>query len=89
MVLRIFINIIILISVLYLPWWVTTTAVFTGFLIFKNFYEGIIAGFLLDTLYGAKISQFFGIWFVFTAVYFVGYVIIRRVKKNLRFYGLR
>jgi len=86
MALRIFINIILLLSIFYLPWWTTALLVLSGIFVFKNFYEGIFAGLLLDALYGTKTAEFMGVWFVFTTSFFVLYVLSTRLKKNIRIY---
>lgn len=86
MTLRIFINIALLVSIFYLPWWATTFIVLFGIFIFKNFYEAVLAGFLMDILYGTKTIEFMNIWFIFTAFYFLIYILITAFKKNIRFY---
>jgi hypothetical protein len=86
MMLRIFIDIILILSIFYFPWWVTALFALSGIFIFKNFYESIIAGFLIDALYGTKTSEFAGVWFVFTASFFLLYILSTRLKKNIRIY---
>jgi hypothetical protein len=85
---RIFIDIIIFFSIFYFPWWITTIFVIGGIFLFRNFYEAIFAGFLLDALYGAKTVEFYGFWFVFAASFFLFYIIVNRLKKNIRFYNI-
>jgi len=67
MTLRIFINVLILLSIFYLQWWITVFFILFGMFLFTNFYEGIFAGLLLDLLYGTGAKEFYGIWFVFTS----------------------
>jgi len=86
MVYRVLINAFIFISIFYLPWWVTTIVVLSGVIFFKNFYEAILAGLIIDMIYGAKTVEFANIWFVFTASYTGVYVLSNYLKKNIRLY---
>ncbi len=86
MYLRISANILILLSIFYFSWWVTVLFVLISFFVFKNFYEGILAGFLVDILYGTKTIEFMNIWFVFTAFSAIFYFIIEKMKKSIRWY---
>jgi len=83
---RILLNIAIISSVFYFPWWLVATLVVIGAFLFDGFYEMIFIGFLLDVLYGARAEEFYGIWFVFTIIFTTMYIIIKRLKKNIRFY---
>jgi len=84
MYLRILADIIIFLSILFLPWWVTIFLVLFGIFFFNHFYEAIIAGILIDLLYGTRAEEFFGIWFlffiIFSSIYFFG----EKLKKNIR-----
>lgn len=86
MTLRIFVNIILFLSIFYLPWWSTIFFILLGTFLFRNFYEGIFAGLLLDLLYGTGVKEFYGVWFVFTASTLIFFVIGERLKKNIRIY---
>lgn len=83
---RITVNVLIAISIFYFPWWITTLIILPSFFIFKNFYEGILAGFFIDVLYGVKASEFFGVWFVSFAFYSAFYIFSSKLKKNIRIY---
>lgn len=86
MTLRIFINILILLSIFYLQWWITVFFILFGMFLFRNFYEGIFAGLLLDLLYGTSVKEFYGIWFVFTGITSIFFILIEFLKKNIRVY---
>lgn len=58
-----------------------------GIFLFKNFYEAIFAGVLLDVLYGTSVSEFAGAWFVFSISALGVYFLVEHIiKKNIRFY---
>jgi len=76
---RIILNLILLLSVLFMPWWVSV--VLALFLVFylNNFYEIVIFGFVMDALYGT--GQFYfiiGALVMFAAVYLF--------KSRVRYY---
>jgi len=86
MVLRISFNFILLLSILFSTWWFTFFLVVVGVFLFKNFYEAIFAGLLIDLLYGVVAEEFYGIWFVFTASFLILFLLVERFKKNIRVY---
>lgn len=83
---RIITNIVIVISILFLPWWATVLLVCAGILLFPHFYEAIIAGVLMDVLYGVSMVSFSGFVAVFTVIFSLGYLLGERFKKNVRLY---
>lgn len=84
MIFRVSTDILILLSILYLPWWFTAFLALLGIFLFKNFYEVVFAGFLLDLLYGTAVKEFYGIWFIFTAFFLILFILMERLKKNIR-----
>lgn len=85
MVIRIILNISLLISILFLPWWVS---ILLGILILflYKFYEIIIWGIFADSLY-ASIDGFFGIQFIFTLTFTFLFLISILMKKRIIFYN--
>lgn len=64
---RTVINIILLISIIFIPWWVSVIIV-----LFANisgyFFEGIVYGFLMDSMYGINLSHTFMFSFLVLSV---------------------
>lgn len=90
MVLRILIDIFIVFSIFFFPWWVTALFVVLGIFFFDRFYEALCAGVFLDALYGIHGAEFFGVWFVFTAVFGGCYALFEYIiKRNVRLYDTR
>jgi hypothetical protein len=81
---RIIFDILLFLSVFLLPWWLAI--LFGLFLIFKfnNFYEFIFLCLLIDSLYGKQI-QFLDSYFIFTLVGLLIFIIINKLKQNLRY----
>jgi len=74
---------------MYLPWWSTALLVVLGVFLFRNFYEAIWAGILIDLLYGTRTVEFAGVWFVFTVSFSALVLIGERLKKNIRAYDAK
>lgn len=83
---RIFADIGMFASVLFLPWWVTLLLGIGFFFVFESYYELLISAFLIDILYGVPLALFGG----FTAVHTVGtaliYVPLYLIRKRVRVY---
>ncbi|GMQ95484.1 MAG: hypothetical protein BMS9Abin13_600 [Patescibacteria group bacterium] len=84
MVLRIFLDLAIIFSILYLNWWIAALFAIGGILIFRNFYEAVALGLLIDILYGAPAAEFFGFRFVSTAIFAILFVGVSRLRENIR-----
>lgn len=64
---RIAFNIGIIISCLYLPWWLGALLVLVGCFMIRSFFEVILYGIAVDALYGTKFG-FHG--FAYTATFY-------------------
>lgn len=49
---RIFLDLVLFLSIFFLPWWLTLIAAGIMVYIFDSFFEILVVGFVLDTLYG-------------------------------------
>ena len=58
---RLLFDLAVLLSVLYLPWWVAILVGFSGAFLFASYYEIFIFGLLADLLYGTSTSTFHGL----------------------------
>lgn len=82
---RIFLNVLIFLSILFFPWWIT--AFFALILLFSfEAAEVIIWGLLIDTLYGIPLAIFFHFTFVFTLLFMILFFVVQILKKRLVFY---
>ncbi len=84
MVLRILASFVLLLSVLYMPFWLSVILVLAGMTYFSFFWEGVILFFLSDLLYGTSEIRFFNIFFISTIISFLFLVIIELLKKKIR-----
>ncbi|MCC7469952.1 MAG: hypothetical protein IT284_02320 [Bacteroidetes bacterium] len=80
---RLFATILMVISSLFWPFWITVGIFVFSIFLFKNFYAGIIIFFVMDIIYGfetVKIGPLYGILTISSVVsYFALYFIKKRI----------
>lgn len=86
MILRIIASLIILLSILFLPFWVSVILALIATIYFRVFWEAIILFFISDLLYGAKEARFFNITLVSTIFIVIILLLVEFIKKKLKFY---
>jgi len=86
MALRILANIILLISVLFWPFWLSLLLGLGAMIYFPIFGEAVLLFFISDLLYGTQEMKFFGITYISLIVSTLVLLIIEYFKKKLRFY---
>ncbi len=84
MTIRILITLFFVALILYSPWWMVLFGVTLGAFYFKNYYEIIILGVVFDLLYGAQSGFMAGYGIIGVVGAFVVFVIIEKIKKELR-----
>lgn len=83
---RLIFDIILFLSVLVFPWWISAPLMFIGIFLFKNFYEFIISCVVIYVIYshpnGSMISSP-----VFFALFTMSlYLTTQVIRKNIIFY---
>jgi hypothetical protein len=86
MLLRILAFFVLLVSILFMPFWVSITLALAGMIYFNVFWEAILLFFLSDLLYGVREAKLSGAIFVSFIISALVLIIIEIVKKKLRFY---
>ncbi len=84
MLLRIFTGIVLFLSILFLPWWVSAVIAISAVFFFKSYYEIIAAGFLIDALYGAPRAWFFDLSVIGGVFAVVAFFLIQWLKRRIR-----
>lgn len=82
MVFRIFSSIILLLSVLFMPFWLSAILALAGMAYFTSFYEVVFIFLLSDLLFSLKIGPFPGVSFL---IALASCILIKLFKKKLRF----
>ena len=83
---RIVADVLLFSAVLFAHWAVVVLMGLVCLIAFPRFYEAVIAGVLLDLLYGAPIPKFLNITVIFTVTTLVMYFVVTRFKTQLRSY---
>lgn len=86
MLLRILASILLLFSILFMPFWLSAILGLAGMIYFAVFWEATVLFFLSDLLYGVKEASFSNLIFISFIASAVVLVIIEIVKKKLKFY---
>ncbi len=77
-------NFLLLLAVLYLPFWVFVVLVVVFVFIFRSFYEAVFWALFVDFLYGSQTTFFFGFQFISTFLVIIILVFAELFKKRLR-----
>jgi len=83
---RIIAFIVLLFSVLFLPFYISAILAILGMFYFKIFWEAIIVLLLSDLLYGTKEAKFSNTLFVSFIVSILILILIEFLKRKLKFY---
>ena len=89
MALRICLAIILLFSVLFLPFWVSLCLAIVGMVFFSVFIEAVALLLLSDLLFGARESRLFNVFFVSMIISVVLLVVIEFFKSKSSFYNTK
>jgi len=87
MLIRILASILLLFSILFMPFWISVILAFAGIIYFSFFWEAVILFLLSDLLYGAREAKFYGAIFVSFIIAIMVLGIIEITKKKLKFYN--
>jgi len=87
MLIRILASILLLFSILFMPFWISAILAFAGMIYFAVFWEAVILFLLSDLLYGAREAKFYGAIFVSFIIAIMVLGIIEITKKKLKFYN--
>ena len=85
---RIFLNVAIVLALVFLPWWIACGVAFVACW-FYLYYEAIFVGFFIDVVYQSHYFFHIGhIYFRFPFTFFalVALVVLRLVRKRVRYY---
>jgi hypothetical protein len=85
--LRISIDCILIIAAFITPWWFVFIVGAILLFVFKTYYEFIVLGFIIDTLYNAPIAHFSNVQFIVTMSAIILVFISSSIKARLRFYN--
>lgn len=76
---------ILSILVFLLPWWLTTIMILSVSFYYKNFYEAVFVGFLMDSFFVTNIF-FDNFYYPMTLILFVLIFVINKIRQKLIMY---
>src|SRR3989344_4581768 len=83
---RVAANLILLALLFIAPWWIVMSVAVLFLFYFKNYFEILIFGFLLDLLYGAPVSAYYGMGYVISVIAALAFALVAVVKNRLVFF---
>lgn len=83
---RILAALVILLSLVFGPWWLPVTLSIVAVFLFINYYEMVLWGVMMDALYGLPIEQFDGYRYVFTTASVILFLAVFFVRKYFAIY---
>lgn len=83
MVLRIFATIVLLLSILFMPFWITAILAILSMVYFSYFLEIVFLLFLSDILFGIHMGGFAGVTFMSFLISVLVFFTIEFIKKRI------
>lgn len=82
-------DVLLLLVAFLAPWWVAMTAALAAAFAFPAYYELVVLGLILDSLYNAPVARFHSFQFVLAASALVALVAVEAIKRRTRFFAER
>ena len=87
MLLRVSSSLLILVSILFFPFWVSIILAILGVIYFRIFWEAIILFFISDLLFGIKEIRFLNTTLISTICLVIILILVEFIKRKLKFYN--
>ncbi|MBU3925695.1 hypothetical protein KJ763_00805 [Patescibacteria group bacterium] len=87
MIKRIIFDIVFLVALFAMPWWLTVIVGVLGLILFRNFWEIILAGLIIDSFYSIPGAQIIGRFGFFTISSLLLFIIFSFIKNKMRFFA--
>jgi hypothetical protein len=84
--LRFIVDSIIIVSAFLFPWWVAMIFALIAVFYFTSYYEIVVLGIIIDSLYNASVPHFLGFHYMLTLVSIIVLFISMYIRERLRFY---
>ncbi|OHA20195.1 MAG: hypothetical protein A2849_04065 [Candidatus Taylorbacteria bacterium RIFCSPHIGHO2_01_FULL_51_15] len=81
---RIIVDLLLVLSALFLPWWLTIFCACVLFFVFERFYELFLVALFMDLLYGVPTEMFAGSEFILSILGVCLYFLLAFAKKRMR-----
>ena len=81
---RILSDLFLLLAIFLLPWWMVVISAVAILFFTDSYYEFIVAGFMVDVLYGNKVAMLHDFNFIYFASAIILYIVLNKLKTLLR-----
>ncbi len=85
MLTRIIFTAFLFISAFVMPWWITLLITISASFYFKNFYEAVFIGLVLDSFFGSQVV-FDNFSYIITLALFISVLFINHIRQKLIMY---
>jgi hypothetical protein len=83
MIFRIMYSFLVLMTILFWPFWISLGMIFLGMILYKKYYEGLIGVFIFESLHSVNEVKIFGLYFVLLLIFVFLFILIEFSKKKL------
>lgn len=83
LILRITLDLILLLGLFALPFWLVAILAFVGLIVFKNYYEFMVVFAISDFLYAVPLARFGGSVYVLTIASVAIYLVANFIKNKM------
>lgn len=87
MIKRVICDIVLFTSLFLAPWWGTAILAAVFMVLFRHYWEGVIAAIFIDTLYSMPNTKIYGRFGIFTISAIILVLILDIFKKKLRYFA--
>ncbi|MBI4691909.1 MAG: hypothetical protein HY773_00465 [Candidatus Terrybacteria bacterium] len=87
MIKRIVCDIVLFASLFLAPWWGTAILAVVFMVLFRHYWEGVVAAVFIDTLYSIPNTKIYGRFGIFTISTIILFFILNIIKKKIRFFA--
>ncbi|MDP2789272.1 MAG: hypothetical protein Q8O46_04500 [bacterium] len=87
MVLRVFFSFLLLLAVLFMPFWLSGILALIGIAFFRTYWEAVVLLFFSDMLLGTSETKFLNFTLVSSALTLLVLILFQFLKEKLKFYN--
>jgi hypothetical protein len=84
---RVFGSVLVLVSILVLPYWIYIPVLFVAVAIFPFFWEGILLALFIDIIYGGGVESLSSFISLFSFYVLIFLIILLPIRERLRYYA--
>jgi len=87
MALRVFTSILLVLSIFFMPFWLSVVLALAGMMYFRYYIEAVFVFLIGDLLYGAAEPKLYGVTFALSIMNLLLFICIEYIKPKLKYYS--